>query len=52
MSDLQTAPIKDFLLGIYDGPHATPKEADEGPIFLGIKNVTPDSLLKNSPVRA
>ena len=26
--------------GIYDGPHATPPEADSGPIFLGIKNLT------------
>ena len=26
--------------GIYDGPHATPSEAEQGPIFLGIKNLT------------
>jgi len=51
MSDLQTAPIKDFLLGIYDGPHATPKEADEGPIFLGIKNVTPEGRLDLTEIR-
>lgn len=24
---------------IYDGPHATPKNTEEGPIFLGIKNI-------------
>jgi type I restriction enzyme, S subunit len=37
-------PIKDFVLGIFDGPHATPKESDNGPIFLGIKNVRDGSL--------
>ena len=35
-----TAPIKDFVAGIYDGPHATPQPSGEGPVFLGIKNVT------------
>jgi type I restriction enzyme S subunit len=44
-------PIRDFVLGIYDGPHATPKEATEGPIFLGIKNVTPDGRLDFSHIR-
>ena len=27
------------MLGFYDGPHATPSLSDEGPIFLGIKNI-------------
>lgn len=44
-------PIKDVCLGIYDGPHATPKESDTGPIFLGIKNVTPDGRLDFSEIR-
>jgi type I restriction enzyme, S subunit len=43
--------IKDFVLGFYDGPHATPKEIDEGPIFLGIKNVTPEGRLDFSTIR-
>jgi type I restriction enzyme S subunit len=43
--------IKDYILGFYDGPHATPKEAGEGPIFLGIKNVTPDGRLDFSEIR-
>lgn len=30
--------IKDVALGIYDGPHATPPEANSGAIFLGIPN--------------
>lgn len=51
MSRLQTAPIKNFALGIYDGPHATPKEIDEGPVFLGIKNVTPEGRLDLSEIR-
>lgn len=43
--------IKDFALGIFDGPHATPAPADNGPIFLGIKNVTPDGRLDLSEIR-
>lgn len=31
--------FKDIMLGFYDGPHATPSLSDEGPIFLGIKNI-------------
>lgn len=27
------------ICDIYDGPHATPKPTDDGPIFLGIKNI-------------
>lgn len=27
------------MIGFYDGPHATPSLSDEGPIFLGIKNI-------------
>jgi len=44
-------PIKDYCLGIYDGPHATPKESEDGPIFLGIKNITEDGLLDFSEIR-
>jgi type I restriction enzyme S subunit len=36
---------------IYDGPHATPKPSDEGPIFLGIKNITEDGHLDLSEIR-
>lgn len=31
--------FKDIMLGFYDGPHATPSISDEGPVFLGIKNI-------------
>lgn len=44
-------PIKDYALGIYDGPHATPQEASEGAVFLGIKNITDDGRLDFSEIR-
>jgi type I restriction enzyme S subunit len=37
-------PVGQVVEGIYDGPHATPPEADEGPVFLGIKNLTGSGL--------
>jgi type I restriction enzyme S subunit len=37
-------PVGKVVEGIYDGPHATPSEAEHGPIFLGIKNLTATSL--------
>jgi type I restriction enzyme S subunit len=46
-----SAPIKCFALGIFDGPHATPKPSDTGPIFLGIKNVGEDGRLDFSEIR-
>ena len=36
--------IRDVVEGVYDGPHATPPEADAGPVFLGIKNLTGTAL--------
>ena len=44
-------PIKMVVHGVYDGPHATPPEADSGPVFLGIKNVTPSGRLDFSEIR-
>ena len=38
-------PISELYEGLYDGPHATPKPATAGPVFLGIKNVTDDGRL-------
>lgn len=35
----------------YDGPHATPPLASDGPIYLGIKNITEDGRLDLSKVR-
>lgn len=47
----ETRPIKDYCIGIYDGPHATPREADDGPIFLGIKNLTDHGALDFAEIR-
>lgn len=46
-----TVPIAQLYEGLYDGPHATPKPAEEGPVFLGIKNVTEDGHLDLSEIR-
>ncbi|MHC9541689.1 MAG: restriction endonuclease subunit S [Vulcanimicrobiota bacterium] len=46
-----TIPIREVYAGMYDGPHATPKESDSGPIFLGIKNVKESGQLDFSDVR-
>ena len=43
--------IKDISNGFYDGPHATPKPSEFGPIFLGIRNITDDGRLTFSEVR-
>lgn len=51
MRKLILRPIKDYCIGIYDGPHATPKESKEGPIFLGIRNLTNDGQLNFSETR-
>jgi len=50
-SEWKTVPIKELYAGLYDGPHATPKPADDGPVFLGIKNVTDDGRLDLSDIR-
>jgi type I restriction enzyme S subunit len=47
----EARPIKEYCVGIFDGPHATPKESDDGPIFLGIKNITEDGRLDLSDIR-
>jgi type I restriction enzyme S subunit len=36
--------ISELVEGVYDGPHATPPEAEDGPVFLGIKNLTGTGL--------
>lgn len=44
-------PIVDYCVGIYDGPHATPTESADGPVFLGIKNITEDGRLDLTEIR-
>ena len=43
--------FKDIMNGFYDGPHATPDPSDEGPIFLGIKNIFEDGGIDFSEIR-
>lgn len=47
----EARPIRHHCVGIYDGPHATPKESLDGPIFLGIKNITNDGRLNLDEIR-
>ena len=51
MLERQTIPIRKVYTGMYDGPHATPKPSESGPIFLGIKNVGEAGQLDLSDVR-
>lgn len=51
MKFAKSRPIQEYCLGIFDGPHATPKESHDGPIFLGIKNITEDGRLDLSEIR-
>lgn len=42
--------VGDLCGALFDGPHATPPEASEGPIFLGIRNL-PGSTVDLADVR-
>lgn len=44
-------PIKELYVGFWDGPHATPKDADRGAIYLGIKNITETGRLDFSDIK-
>lgn len=43
--------VKDIIEGLFDGPHATPAPSEEGPVFLGVKNLTEDGRLDLSEIR-
>ena len=47
----QRCSIKEVYDGLYDGPHATPPPADDGPVFLGIGNITESGRLDLSSIR-
>ncbi len=49
--DWKRVPIEEVYLGLYDGPHATPKPVSDGPVFLGIKNITEDGRIDLSDIR-
>ena len=51
MSDWRELKIKDVVLGLYDGPHATPAPSEDGPVFLGIQNIRERGGLDLSQVR-
>lgn len=46
--DWELVEIQDIAIGIYDGPHATPKESEDGPIFLGIADLKPEGGIELS----
>lgn len=50
-AEWERVPIEKVYLGLYDGPHATPKPASDGPVFLGIKNITEDGKLDLTELR-
>ncbi len=43
--------FSDIMEGFFDGPHATPAPSDEGPVFLGIKNIKPNGGIDLSEIR-
>lgn len=43
-SGWQVRPVAEVVEAVFDGPHATPPESDDGPVFLGIKNLTGTAL--------
>jgi type I restriction enzyme S subunit len=47
----EVVPIGMVYSGLYDGPHATPRPSLDGPVFLGIKNMTEDGKLDMTEVR-
>lgn len=51
MLEVKEYQFKDIMLGFYDGPHATPPPSDEGPMFLGIKNIKKDGGIDFSNIR-
>ena len=51
MEDRQTYEIKDICLGIYEGPHATPKVAKTGGIYLGIPALTSTGHINYDNIR-
>jgi hypothetical protein len=40
----QVQPIREIIDAVFDGPHATPPESAEGPVFLRITNLTGTQL--------
>jgi len=51
MTEWRRLQMRDLMREFYDGPHSTPAPADDGPIYLGIKNITESGSLDLSEVR-
>ncbi len=51
MSEWTTQKISDVYEGLYDGPHATPPDSENGAVFLGISNITPEGRLDLSEIK-
>jgi type I restriction enzyme S subunit len=51
MKSVTEVPLLDVAEGIFDGPHATPPESMDGPIFLRLDNITPDGRLDLTDLR-
>lgn len=43
--------MRDVMVEFHDGPHATPPPADDGPVFLGIRNITEGGRLDLTEIR-
>jgi len=43
--------MRSIYAEFHDGPHATPKPAESGAVFLGIKNITEDGRIDLSEIR-
>jgi type I restriction enzyme S subunit len=51
MGEARSLSMTDVMAEFYDGPHATPAPAEDGPIYLGIRNITDGGRLDLSDVR-
>jgi len=51
MSGWRTLKMREVMLEFYDGPHATPPPASDGPIYLGIRNIADSGALDLREVR-
>jgi type I restriction enzyme S subunit len=51
MTEWRRYRMRDVMAEFHDGPHATPAPAAEGPIFLGIKNITDAGALDLGTIR-
>ena len=51
MKAVTEVPLIEIAEGIFDGPHATPPESQDGPVFLRLDNITPEGRLDLTDLR-